>query len=83
MPLFPPVFPSLLCCLGSPVREVRRAALGALRSLSAASASPFQPITEKLLRTSEEIIADPAYLSQASRQCTPRMYYRYSSCEVM
>ncbi|KAF3842778.1 hypothetical protein F7725_001627 [Dissostichus mawsoni] len=31
----------------------------------AASASPFQPITEKLLKTSEEIIADPAYLSQA------------------
>lgn len=60
-----PVFPSLLCCLCSPVRDVRRAALGALKSLSAAGASPFQPITEKLLRTSEEIIADPAYLSQA------------------
>lgn len=66
MLLFPAVFPSLLCCLCSPVREVRRAALGALTSLSAAGASPFQAITEKLLRTSEEIIADPAYLSQAS-----------------
>ncbi|XP_039991801.1 HEAT repeat-containing protein 1 [Xiphias gladius] len=60
-----PVVPSLLCCLSSPVREVRRAALGALQSLSGADASPFQPITEKLLKTSEEIIADPSYLSSA------------------
>ncbi|KAM9336216.1 HEAT repeat-containing protein 1 [Symphorus nematophorus] len=60
-----PVFPSLLCCLTSPVREVRRAALSALQSLSGAGTSPFQPITEKLLKTQEEIIADPSYLSQA------------------
>ncbi|XP_041818040.1 HEAT repeat-containing protein 1 isoform X2 [Chelmon rostratus] len=60
-----PVFLSLLCCLSSPVREVRRAALGALQSLSGASVSPFQPIAEKLLKTPEEIIADPSYLSQA------------------
>ncbi|KAM9838096.1 HEAT repeat-containing protein 1 [Aulostomus maculatus] len=58
-----PVVPSLLGCLTSPVREVRRAALGALRSLSAASTSPFQPIIERLLKTSEEITADPSYLS--------------------
>lgn len=60
------VFLSLLCCLSSPVREVRRAALGALQSLSGASVSPFQPIAEKLLKTPEEIIADPSYLSQVS-----------------
>ncbi|XP_071318828.1 HEAT repeat-containing protein 1 isoform X2 [Trachinotus anak] len=60
-----PVVPSLLCCLSSPVREVRRAALGALQSLSGADASPFQPITERLLKTSEEIVADPLYLSSA------------------
>nr|XP_020444378.1 HEAT repeat-containing protein 1 isoform X1 [Monopterus albus]XP_020444379.1 HEAT repeat-containing protein 1 isoform X1 [Monopterus albus] len=60
-----PVVPSLLCCLCSPVREVRRAALGALQNLSGASTSPFQPIIEKLLKTSEELIADPAYLSTA------------------
>nr|XP_046233291.1 HEAT repeat-containing protein 1 isoform X2 [Scatophagus argus] len=60
-----PVFPSLLCCLSSPVREVRRAALGALQNLSGAKTSPFQPIVEKLLKTPEEIIADPSYLSQA------------------
>ncbi|XP_060950975.1 HEAT repeat-containing protein 1-like [Limanda limanda] len=59
-----PVVPSLLCCLTSPVREVRRVALGALQSLSGAD-SPFRPITEKLLKTSEEIVADPAYLSSA------------------
>ncbi|XP_056286463.1 HEAT repeat-containing protein 1 [Pseudoliparis swirei] len=59
-----PVVPSLLCCLTSPVREVRRAALAALRGLSGAAASPFRPITERLLKNSEEIIADPAYLSQ-------------------
>lgn len=40
--------------------------MGALQSLSGANASPFQPITEKLLKTSEEIIADPSYLSQVS-----------------
>ncbi|XP_070846670.1 HEAT repeat-containing protein 1 [Chaetodon trifascialis] len=60
-----PVFPSLLCCLSSPVQEVRRAALGALQSLSGVSASPFEPIAEKLLKTPEEILADPSYLSQA------------------
>uniref|UniRef100_A0A8C2XIS9 HEAT repeat-containing protein 1 n=1 Tax=Cyclopterus lumpus TaxID=8103 RepID=A0A8C2XIS9_CYCLU len=60
-----PVVPSLLCCLTSPVREVRRAALGTLSSLSGAGASPFRPITERLLKNSEEIIADPSYLSQA------------------
>lgn len=60
-----PVVSSLLCCLSSPVREVRRVALAALESLSAAGSSPLQPITKQLLKTSEEIIADPSYLSQA------------------
>ncbi|XP_021180452.2 HEAT repeat-containing protein 1 isoform X1 [Fundulus heteroclitus] len=58
-----PVVPSLLCCLSSPVREVRRAALCALQSLSRASKFPFQPIAERLQRTSEEVITDPLYLS--------------------
>lgn len=58
------VFPSLLCCLSSPVQEVRRVSLGALQSLSRASASPFQPIMEKLLMTADELLADPSYLSQ-------------------
>uniref|UniRef100_UPI003AB09606 HEAT repeat-containing protein 1 n=1 Tax=Centroberyx gerrardi TaxID=166262 RepID=UPI003AB09606 len=60
-----PVVPSLLGCLSSPVREVRRAGLGALQSLSGADAAPFQPIIERLLKNTEEIIADPSYISQA------------------
>uniref|UniRef100_H3BVV8 HEAT repeat-containing protein 1 n=1 Tax=Tetraodon nigroviridis TaxID=99883 RepID=H3BVV8_TETNG len=62
---YSPVFPSLLCCLSSPVQEVRRVSLGALQSLSRARASPFWPIMEKLLRTTDELLADPSYLSQA------------------
>lgn len=61
------VFPSLLCCLSSPVQEVRRVSLGALQSLSRARASPFQPIMEKLLMTADELLADPSYLSQVMR----------------
>lgn len=60
-----PVVPSLLCCLSSPVREVRAEGLRALQSLSGASSSPFHPITERLLKTSEEIEADSSYLSTA------------------
>ncbi|XP_077357877.1 HEAT repeat-containing protein 1 isoform X2 [Festucalex cinctus] len=60
-----PVVPALLCCLTSPVREVRRASISALRSLSGVDDSPFRPIVAKLLNTSEEIVADPSYLSTA------------------
>ncbi|XP_024117299.1 HEAT repeat-containing protein 1 isoform X1 [Oryzias melastigma] len=60
-----PVVPSLLCCLTSPVCEVRRTALDALQNLSKANNSPFQPITAKLLKTSEEILADASYLNTA------------------
>ncbi|XP_029695501.1 HEAT repeat-containing protein 1 [Takifugu rubripes] len=60
-----PVVPSLLCCLSSPVQEVRRSSFGALQSLSRATASPFQPIMNKLQKTADELIADPSYLSQA------------------
>ncbi|KAM6897556.1 HEAT repeat-containing protein 1 [Xenentodon cancila] len=60
-----PVVPSLLCCLTSAVQEVRRAALSVLRSLSGASSSPFQPITDRLLQRWEEISADPSHLSTA------------------
>ncbi|XP_015227293.1 PREDICTED: HEAT repeat-containing protein 1 [Cyprinodon variegatus] len=63
MCLLASVVPSLLCCVRSPVREVRRAALSVLQSLSGTSSLPFQPIIERLQRTSEEIIADPSYLS--------------------
>ncbi|XP_037133916.1 HEAT repeat-containing protein 1 isoform X2 [Syngnathus acus] len=58
-----PMVPALLCCLTSPVREIRRASISALQSLSGADAAPFQPIIKKLLSTCEEIVADPSYLS--------------------
>uniref|UniRef100_A0AAQ5ZYX5 HEAT repeat-containing protein 1 n=1 Tax=Amphiprion ocellaris TaxID=80972 RepID=A0AAQ5ZYX5_AMPOC len=73
-----PVVPSLLCCLSSPVREVRRSALAALKSLSGAS-SPFQPITERLLKTSEEIISLLFSLSVSSLQVLGVLHAESSS----
>uniref|UniRef100_A0A673MU55 HEAT repeat-containing protein 1 n=1 Tax=Sinocyclocheilus rhinocerous TaxID=307959 RepID=A0A673MU55_9TELE len=60
-----PVVPSLLMCLCSGVCEVRRAAIALLHSLSGVVSSPYYPLVENLLKSSEEIIADPSYLSQA------------------
>ncbi|KAK0130715.1 HEAT repeat-containing protein 1 [Merluccius polli] len=60
-----PVVPTLLGCLCSPLYEVRRAAIAVLEKLSQAKDSSFQPIIIRLLRNTEEIIADPAHLSQA------------------
>ncbi|XP_076024052.1 HEAT repeat-containing protein 1 isoform X2 [Genypterus blacodes] len=60
-----PVVPSLLACLTSAVREVRRSALAALESLSGAGASAFQPIMEHLVRRREELVADSSYVSTA------------------
>lgn len=63
-----PVILSLLACLSSPVREVRRAGIANLQSLSGVGSSPFQPITTRLLKNTEEIIADPSHVSQALGQ---------------
>ncbi|XP_030196428.1 HEAT repeat-containing protein 1 isoform X1 [Gadus morhua] len=60
-----PVVPSLLACLCSPLREVRRAAVAVLDQLSEATESSFQPLITRLLKNTEEIIADPSHLSQA------------------
>uniref|UniRef100_A0A3B1J2N3 HEAT repeat-containing protein 1 n=1 Tax=Astyanax mexicanus TaxID=7994 RepID=A0A3B1J2N3_ASTMX len=60
-----PVVPSLLACASSGVGEVRRAALAVLKSLSGVTSSPYCPLVERLLSAAEELIADPAYLSQA------------------
>uniref|UniRef100_A0A8C2ICA7 HEAT repeat-containing protein 1 n=1 Tax=Cyprinus carpio TaxID=7962 RepID=A0A8C2ICA7_CYPCA len=57
--------PSLLVCLCSGICEVRRAAIAVLHSLSGVVSSPYYPLVENLLKSSEEIIADPSYLSQA------------------
>ncbi|XP_076844012.1 HEAT repeat-containing protein 1 [Brachyhypopomus gauderio] len=60
-----PVVPSLLTCLGCTSVEVRRAALSVLKLLDGATTSLYCPLVEKLLGMAEELIADPAYLSQA------------------
>uniref|UniRef100_A0A8C1MNQ6 HEAT repeat-containing protein 1 n=1 Tax=Cyprinus carpio TaxID=7962 RepID=A0A8C1MNQ6_CYPCA len=57
-----PVVPSLLVCLCSGICEVRRAAIAVLHSLSGVVSSPYYPLVENLLKSSEEIIADPSYL---------------------
>lgn len=59
-----PVVPSLLVCLRSGVCEVRRAAIAVLHSFTEVTSSPYHPLVMKLLKSSEEIIADPSYQSQ-------------------
>ncbi|XP_072523688.1 HEAT repeat-containing protein 1 [Salminus brasiliensis] len=60
-----PVVPSLLACVSCGVGEVRRAALAVLQTLAGVTSSPYCPLVERLLSAAEELIADPAYLSQA------------------
>uniref|UniRef100_A0A8B9EH72 HEAT repeat-containing protein 1 n=1 Tax=Anser cygnoides TaxID=8845 RepID=A0A8B9EH72_ANSCY len=59
-----PVVISLLINLGSPVSEVRRAALNCFRSLSGVKESLFHPIFQHLGQKTEEIISDPTYITQ-------------------
>ncbi|NXV94012.1 HEAT1 protein, partial [Calonectris borealis] len=59
-----PVVISLLINLGSPVSEVRRAALNCLHSLSGIKESLFHPILQHLEQKTEEIISDPTYITQ-------------------
>ncbi|KFP32017.1 HEAT repeat-containing protein 1, partial [Colius striatus] len=59
-----PVVMSLLINLGSPVSEVRRAALNCLHSLRGIKDSLFHPILQHLEQKSEEIISDPTYIRQ-------------------
>ncbi|XP_023686780.2 HEAT repeat-containing protein 1 [Paramormyrops kingsleyae] len=60
-----PVVPSLLACLGSPVREVRRAAIAALQTLLGVDGSPYYQVTQSLLRETEELVTDTSHVSQA------------------
>lgn len=62
--LLPVVVPSLLGCLSCGVREVRRAAVAVLQPLAGVTSSSYHPLLEKLLLSAEELIADPAYLTQ-------------------
>lgn len=55
---------SLLACLSSSVREVRRAATATLQTLAQVDSSPFHPIIDRLLKTTEELTTGPTHLSQ-------------------
>ncbi|XP_054251162.1 HEAT repeat-containing protein 1 [Indicator indicator] len=55
---------SLLINLGSPVSEVRRAALNCLHSLKGIKESLFHPVLQHLEENAEEIVSDPAYITQ-------------------
>ncbi|NWR16557.1 HEAT1 protein, partial [Emberiza fucata] len=59
-----PVVISLLINLGSPVSEVRRAALNCLHSLRAIKESLFHPVLQHLEQKTEEIVSDPTYIAQ-------------------
>ncbi|XP_048843510.1 HEAT repeat-containing protein 1 isoform X2 [Brienomyrus brachyistius] len=60
-----PVVPSLLACLGSPVREVRRAAAATLQTFLGVDSSPFYRVTQSLLRETDELVTDASHVSQA------------------
>ncbi|XP_051470250.1 HEAT repeat-containing protein 1 isoform X2 [Apus apus] len=59
-----PVVISLLVNLCSPVSEVRRAALNCLHSFRGIKESLFHPVLQHLEQKAEEIISDPAYITQ-------------------
>ncbi|XP_064269854.1 HEAT repeat-containing protein 1 [Passer domesticus] len=59
-----PVVISLLVNLGSPVSEVRRAALNCLHSLRGIKESLFHPLLQHLEQKTEEIVSDPTYIAQ-------------------
>lgn len=55
---------SLLINLGSPVSEVRKAALNCLHSLRGIKESLFHPVLQHLEQKTEEIVSDPTYITQ-------------------
>ncbi|OCT77815.1 HEAT repeat-containing protein 1 isoform X1 [Xenopus laevis] len=59
-----PVMVSLLINLTSPIREVRRAAMSCLQTLSFVRDSPLLPVVQCLVQRTEEIVADSAYVIQ-------------------
>lgn len=56
---------SLLLNLGSPVKEVRRAAVHCLQALSGA-ASPFHMVIEHVVPKAEEVTSDATYVVQVT-----------------
>uniref|UniRef100_A0A4W3IM72 HEAT repeat-containing protein 1 n=1 Tax=Callorhinchus milii TaxID=7868 RepID=A0A4W3IM72_CALMI len=59
-----PVLISLVICLGSPVREVRRGAIGCLQTLMLLRGTVFYQVIDKLVNLGEEIISDHRHLPQ-------------------
>lgn len=62
-----PVVVSLVITLGSPVREVRRAAIACLQRFAKVPGSAFHVVVNSLVNMAEEIIADPTHLSQVRK----------------
>ncbi|KAH0622511.1 hypothetical protein JD844_024882 [Phrynosoma platyrhinos] len=60
-----PVIVSLLINLGSPVSEVRRAAVNCLNTLSGIKESAFHPVLLDLIQKAEEITSDQTYVIQS------------------
>lgn len=58
---------SLLLNLGSPVKEIRRAAIHCLQALSGV-ASQFQLVIDHVVPKAEEITSDATYIVQVTRQ---------------
>lgn len=56
---------SLLTNLGSPIKEVRRAAVHCLQAFSGVI-SPFQLVIDHLVPKAEEITSDAAYVVQVN-----------------
>uniref|UniRef100_A0A4W3IZH4 HEAT repeat-containing protein 1 n=1 Tax=Callorhinchus milii TaxID=7868 RepID=A0A4W3IZH4_CALMI len=66
-----PVLISLVICLGSPVREVRRGAIGCLQTLMLLRGTVFYQVIDKLVNLGEEIISDHRHLPQLLTQSKP------------
>lgn len=75
---------SLLLSLGSPVKEVRRAAVQCLQALSGV-ASKFQLVIEHLVPKAEEITSDATYVVQVDycqRRLRRRVYGTGAVCSL-
>ncbi|XP_028903501.1 HEAT repeat-containing protein 1 [Ornithorhynchus anatinus] len=59
-----PVVVSLLINLGSPIKEVRRAAIHCLEYLDGEKGSPFHAVVRHVVQKAEEIVSDATYIVQ-------------------
>ncbi|KAM4041921.1 HEAT repeat-containing protein 1 isoform 2-T2 [Anomaloglossus baeobatrachus] len=63
--IFSPVMVSLLINLANPIREVRRGAIACLSVLNTVKEPPLSTLIQRVMETTEEIVADPNYVAQA------------------